>query len=146
MARPVTLFTGQCADLPIAELAAQCGEWGFDGLELASWGDHFDVARALSEDGYCAARRELLESRGLGCWAISNHPGTGLLSSPGPLGGAGPSTRRPTAFGRRPASSLRCPAIGVPPGAGARRDGIAASIGGRYIGGAPGGSGVPEAA
>ena len=49
MARPVTLFTGQWADLPIAELAAKCGEWGFDGLELASWGDHFDVVRALEQ-------------------------------------------------------------------------------------------------
>jgi sugar phosphate isomerase/epimerase len=73
MPRPVTLFTGQWADLPIAELAARCGEWGFDGLELASWGDHFDVQRALSESGYCAERRALLESHGLGCWAISNH-------------------------------------------------------------------------
>jgi sugar phosphate isomerase/epimerase len=73
MARPVTLFTGQWADMPIAELAAKCGEWGFDGLELASWGDHFEVARALSDDGYCAERRELLERHGLGCWAISNH-------------------------------------------------------------------------
>ena len=73
MARPVTLFTGQWADLPIAELAAKCGEWGFDGLELASWGDHFDVARALAEPGYCGGVRSLLESHGLGCWAISNH-------------------------------------------------------------------------
>jgi sugar phosphate isomerase/epimerase len=73
MARPVTLFTGQWADMPVAELAAKCGEWGFDGLELASWGDHFEVARALSDDGYCAERRELLERHGLGCWAISNH-------------------------------------------------------------------------
>jgi len=73
MARPVTLFTGQWADMPIAELAAKCGEWGFDGLELASWGDHFDVPRALSDDGYCAEVRRLLEGHGLGCWAISNH-------------------------------------------------------------------------
>ena len=73
MARPVTLFTGQWADMPIAELAAKCGAWGFDGLELASWGDHFDVVRALEEPGYCAERRALLESHGLGCWAISNH-------------------------------------------------------------------------
>ena len=43
--RPVTLFTGQWADLPIEELAGKCGTWGFDGLELACWGDHFDVAR-----------------------------------------------------------------------------------------------------
>ena len=73
MPRPVTLFTGQWADLPIAELAAKCGEWGFDGLELASWGDHFDVARALEEPDYCDGVRKLLESHGLGCWAISNH-------------------------------------------------------------------------
>ena len=73
MARPVTLFTGQWADLALEELAAKCAEWGFDGLELASWGDHFDVAEALRDSGYCAAKRRQLESRGLGCWAISNH-------------------------------------------------------------------------
>src|ERR687897_885233 len=47
MSRPVTLFTGQWADLPLADLAAKCGDWGFDGLELACWGDHFDVAQAV---------------------------------------------------------------------------------------------------
>ena len=49
MARPVTLFTGQWADLTLEQLAAKCGEWEFDGLELACWGDHFDVAEALSD-------------------------------------------------------------------------------------------------
>ena len=73
MSRPVTLFTGQWADLPLEELAAKCGAWGFDGLELACWGDHFDVAEALRDPGYCAGRRELLERHGLGCWAIGNH-------------------------------------------------------------------------
>ena len=52
MSRPVTLFTGQWADLPIEELAAKCGAWGFDGLELACWGDHFEVEKALSDGGY----------------------------------------------------------------------------------------------
>ena len=56
MARPVTLFTGQWADLSIDELAGKCGEWGFDGLELACWGDHFDVAKAMSDSGYAAGR------------------------------------------------------------------------------------------
>ena len=56
MARPVTLFTGQWADLTLEELAAKCGDWGFDGLELACWGDHFDVAEALADAGYCAGR------------------------------------------------------------------------------------------
>jgi sugar phosphate isomerase/epimerase len=73
MARPVTLFTGQWADLPLAELAAKCGEWGFDGLELACWGDHFEVDRALAEPGYAAGRRELLERHGLGCFALGAH-------------------------------------------------------------------------
>jgi sugar phosphate isomerase/epimerase len=73
MARPVTLFTGQWADLPLEVLAAKCGEWEFDGLELACWGDHFDVAAALSDPGYCADRREILERNGLNCWAIGAH-------------------------------------------------------------------------
>ena len=73
MARQVTLFTGQWADLTLADLAAKCGAWGFDGLELACWGDHFDVAAALSDASYCAGRRETLERNGLDCWAIGNH-------------------------------------------------------------------------
>src|ERR687892_2055215 len=73
MARPVTLFTGQWADLALEELAAKCGDWGFDGLELACWGDHFEVDEALRDEGYCRAKRELLERHGLDCWAIGTH-------------------------------------------------------------------------
>ncbi len=71
--RPVTLFTGQFADLPLAELAPLARSWGYDGLELACWGDHFDVAQALADPSYVGNRRVLLEEHGLGCWAISNH-------------------------------------------------------------------------
>jgi sugar phosphate isomerase/epimerase len=73
MARPVTLFTGQWADLPLETLAAKAKGWGFDGLELACWGDHFDVHRAVTESGYCAERRALLAKHGLEVFAISNH-------------------------------------------------------------------------
>jgi len=73
MTRPVTLFTGQWADLPLETVASKAKEFGFDGLELACWGDHFDVARALSEDGYCQGRRDLLAKHGLKLFAISNH-------------------------------------------------------------------------
>ncbi len=73
MPRPVTLFTGQWADLPLETLAAKASAWGYDGLELACWGDHFDVARALDDDGYCRGRRELLARHGLTVLAISNH-------------------------------------------------------------------------
>jgi sugar phosphate isomerase/epimerase len=73
MARPVTLFTGQWADLPLEDLAEKAGRWGFDGLELACWGDHFEVDRALAEPDYCDAKRELLEQHGLRCWALGAH-------------------------------------------------------------------------
>ena len=53
MARPVTLFTGQWADLPLSELAPLAKKMGFDGLELACWGDHFDVKRAAESVDYC---------------------------------------------------------------------------------------------
>jgi len=71
--RNLTLFTGQWADLPLETLAAKAASWGYDGLELACWGDHFDVERALSEDGYCQGRHDLLARHGLKAWAISNH-------------------------------------------------------------------------
>lgn len=71
--RRVTLFTGQWADLPLAELAPLAKKWGYDGLELACWGDHFDVQRALKEDSYCDELRALLAKNKLGCWAISAH-------------------------------------------------------------------------
>ncbi len=73
MARPVTLITGQWADLPFETLAAKLGGWGFDGVEIACWGDHFDVDAALADDGYVKGRREILERNGLQVWAIANH-------------------------------------------------------------------------
>jgi sugar phosphate isomerase/epimerase len=73
MGRPVTLFTGQWADLPIEDLAAKAGSWGFDGLELACWGDHFEVDKALADDSYCRSRQEILERNHLNVWAIGAH-------------------------------------------------------------------------
>lgn len=73
MGRPVTLFTGQWADLPLEVLAEKAAGFGYDGLELASWGDHFDVDRALSEDGYVQSRWDLLNKHGLKCFAFSIH-------------------------------------------------------------------------
>jgi sugar phosphate isomerase/epimerase len=73
MARPVTLFTGQWADLPLEELAKKASSWGFDGLELACWGDHFEVDKALKNKGYCKDKKEMLKDYGLKVWAISSH-------------------------------------------------------------------------
>lgn len=73
MARQVTLFTGQWADLSLETLAKKVSEWGFDGLELACWGDHFEVDRALSEDGYIQSRWDILNKYDLKCFAVSTH-------------------------------------------------------------------------
>jgi len=73
MPRPVTLFTGQWADLPLEVVAQKTSAWGFDGLELACWGDHFAVDAALEKDSYVREKRDLLEKYGLKCWAISTH-------------------------------------------------------------------------
>src|SRR3954447_19716145 len=73
MPRPVTLFTGQWADLPFEEVARLAAEWGYDGLEVACWGDHLDVVRAAEDDAYVRDRKDVLEKHGLGLWAISNH-------------------------------------------------------------------------
>lgn len=73
MARPVTLFTGQWADLSLETLAKKAAEWGYDGLELACWGDHFDVHRGAEDKAYCQGRHALLAKYGLKCWSISNH-------------------------------------------------------------------------
>jgi len=73
MARPITMFTGQWADLPLETLAQKFSSFGFDGLELACWGDHFEVDKALAEPDYCARKRAVLEKYNLNVWAISAH-------------------------------------------------------------------------
>ena len=71
MSRPVTLFTGQWADLPLETLLPKIKAFGYDGAELACWGDHFDVSKA--DQAYCDARRALLARHGLQCFSISTH-------------------------------------------------------------------------
>jgi sugar phosphate isomerase/epimerase len=73
MPRPVTLFTGQWADLPLAELAPLAKSMGYDGLELACWGDHFNVQEALKSDAYVRDKWALLKQHGLTSLAIGNH-------------------------------------------------------------------------
>jgi sugar phosphate isomerase/epimerase len=73
MARPVSLFTGQWADLRLEDLCRKARAFGYDGLELACWGDHFEVDRALEDSGYVRRHWDLLQAYGLSCFAISNH-------------------------------------------------------------------------
>ena len=73
MARPVTLFTGQWADLPLTELAEKASSWGYDGLELACWGDHFDPAKGAADPAYCEQQKNILKENNLSVYAISHH-------------------------------------------------------------------------
>ncbi len=82
MPRPVTLFTGQFADIPLEELAAKAASWGYDGLELACWGDHVDVDKAAKDKKYARSRVDLLAQHGLKVFAISNHLAGQLVADP----------------------------------------------------------------
>ncbi len=73
MGRLITLFTDQWADLPLKTMAEKAKSFGFDGLELACWGDHFEVHRAMTSDDYCSQKRHFLNEMGLACHAISAH-------------------------------------------------------------------------
>ncbi len=73
MSRPVTLFTGQWADLPFEELCKKVSEWGYDGLEIACWGDHMDVRKAATDPGYVEEKKAILKKYSLGCWALGAH-------------------------------------------------------------------------
>ena len=73
MTRPVTLFTGQWADLSLPDLAEKASQMGYDGLELACWGDHFDVDKAAISKKYCKERWEILADNGLTSFSISSH-------------------------------------------------------------------------
>ena len=72
MARPITLFTGQWADLPLEEVAELAAGWGYDGLEIAVSGEHLDAWR-WDDDAYIQDRLDILERNGLKVWTISNH-------------------------------------------------------------------------
>jgi sugar phosphate isomerase/epimerase len=71
MSRPVTLFTGQWADLPFEVVCQKAKSFGYDGLELACWGDHFEVNKA--DEAYCRKKRETLDKYGLKVFAVSTH-------------------------------------------------------------------------
>lgn len=73
MSRPVTLFTGQWADMSFEEISKMAGEMGYDGLEIASWGDHLDLEKAAKNTKYAQNRKRILEENGLEVWAIGTH-------------------------------------------------------------------------
>jgi len=73
MSRPVTLCTAQWADMPMEEMAQKASQWGYDGLELACWGNHFNVQRALTEKEYLPQLQAIFDQHNLKCFALATH-------------------------------------------------------------------------
>jgi sugar phosphate isomerase/epimerase len=73
MGRPVTIFTGQWADLPFETICEKAKGFGYDGLEIACWGDHMDVRKAATDPDYVKERKDTLKKHGLSCWALGAH-------------------------------------------------------------------------
>ena len=73
MARPVTIFTGQWADLSFDEVCRMMKSFGYDGLEIACWGDHMEASKAISDPAYVDDRKTILDKHGLGAWALGAH-------------------------------------------------------------------------
>jgi sugar phosphate isomerase/epimerase len=69
--RPVTLFTGQWADLDLETVCRKARGFGYDGLELACWGNHMEINKA--DDAYCTNRKKILDKYGLKLFSISTH-------------------------------------------------------------------------
>jgi len=73
MARPVTLFSGQWADLPFDALCRKVKSFGYDGLEIACWGDHMEVQKAATDPKYCQAKKAVMAEHKLSAWALGAH-------------------------------------------------------------------------
>lgn len=86
MPRPILLFTGPWADVPLDSLATKASEWGYQGVELCCWGDHLEVQRGLIEDGYCPGRLDLLARNDLQVPVVANHK-VGQAISDDPIDG-----------------------------------------------------------
>ncbi len=71
MSRPVTLFSGQWADMPIETICRKTKEFGYDGIELGCWGDHIEIDKA--DQSYCEQRKAILKKYDLQLFTISTH-------------------------------------------------------------------------
>ncbi len=72
MPRPITLCTAQWADLSLEDTCKVAKEMGYEGLELAAWGQ-VDVHKAVKDPEYVKHVKDTLAKYGLQCWATAAH-------------------------------------------------------------------------
>lgn len=73
MKRLVTIYTAQWADLDFETMCSKAKEMGYDGLEIACWGNQLDPERAAKDDAYVAEIKATLDKYGLVCKALGAH-------------------------------------------------------------------------
>jgi len=73
MSRLVTLFTGQWADLTFEEICKKASSWGYEGLEIACWGDHMEVQKGAADPAYIEEKKAILKKYNLQCRALGAH-------------------------------------------------------------------------
>jgi sugar phosphate isomerase/epimerase len=71
--RPITIFTGQWADLSLEEMSKIASKIGYEGLELGTWGKHINPKKAAEDNSYVKEVKDTLKKHNLKTWAISVH-------------------------------------------------------------------------
>ncbi len=72
MSRIVTIFTGQWADLSMEDMCKTASEMGYDGLEIATWGQ-IDAHKAATDPAYVQELKDTLAKYNLQCKALGAH-------------------------------------------------------------------------
>lgn len=72
MSRIVTIFTGQWADLSMEEMCKTASEMGYDGLEIATWGQ-INAHKAATDPTYVQELKDTLAKYNLECKALGCH-------------------------------------------------------------------------
>ncbi|MCL2765101.1 MAG: sugar phosphate isomerase/epimerase [Treponema sp.] len=73
MTRPVTLFSGQWADMPFEKFCEKAKAFGYDGIEISCYGDHLDLKKAATDPKYVEDRKNILKNHGLKIWSIGTY-------------------------------------------------------------------------
>jgi len=55
------------------EMCKTAADMGYEGLELATWGNHVNPKRAAEDPAYVKEIKDTLKKYNLNCWAISAH-------------------------------------------------------------------------
>jgi len=71
--RKLGLMSAQYADLPLETLCQKMHDMGYQAIELACLGDHFNVDLAAKSQDYCDEKLALFKKYDLECRVISGH-------------------------------------------------------------------------